>query len=272
MELQLPAQDRDRQLLHLAGRMVVGDSFQVRIKGVWCRSGSVKRTSRVDSQKAVSAIHKYVSPDLFVFHSVTAIFLGTPCRSGNSEVDGSDPPILPPGSARRGALFSHAPHRLGGSLPSHLSLREGDPSRSGSWLIISGWCPTRPQELRPLFHQGAPALEQIRAGIGRFHLILDKVRQRRLHDCMKGVRPQTERPTRSGPWFLSPLLESHGPGPTTAPGVPACASSVPAESSTPRPPARSPPSGPLAPPRTGTRFRPHLSEVDPIGWTTWRHF
>ena len=39
------------------------------------------------------------------------------CRSGKSEVDGSDPPILPPGSPSRRALFSHAPHRRGGRRP-----------------------------------------------------------------------------------------------------------------------------------------------------------
>ena len=44
---------------------------------------------------------------------------------GKSEVDGSDPPFLPPGSARRQALFSHAPHRLGGRSRPINPWREG---------------------------------------------------------------------------------------------------------------------------------------------------
>ena len=48
---------------------------------------------------------------------------------GNRRWTGATPPFLFPGSALTAALFSHAPHRLGGSLPSQLSLREG-PVRS----------------------------------------------------------------------------------------------------------------------------------------------
>ena len=44
------------------------------------------------------------------------------------------------------------------------------------------------QELRPPLHQRAPAFEQVRAGIGRFHLIPNHVRQRRFHDRMGRVR------------------------------------------------------------------------------------
>ena len=44
------------------------------------------------------------------------------------------------------------------------------------------------QELRPSLHQRAPALKQVRAGIGRFHLVPNHVRQRRLHDRMGRIR------------------------------------------------------------------------------------
>ena len=89
-------------------RKVIRDSIRVGVKGISCRSGGVNRTCGVDSQKAVPTIHKDVFPDLFASQSVTAIFPASPCRSGRSEVDGSDPPLLPPGSARRQAPFSHA--------------------------------------------------------------------------------------------------------------------------------------------------------------------
>ena len=44
------------------------------------------------------------------------------------------------------------------------------------------------QELGPLLHQGASAFKEVRAGVGRFHLVADDVRQRRLHDRMGRVR------------------------------------------------------------------------------------
>ncbi len=44
------------------------------------------------------------------------------------------------------------------------------------------------QEPRPLLHQDAPALEQVRASVGCLHLVADHVRQRRLHHCMGRVR------------------------------------------------------------------------------------
>ena len=46
-------------------------------------------------------------PDLFFAHAVTAIYSGPPCRSGKSEVDGSDPPFSLPGSGAAAARNLH---------------------------------------------------------------------------------------------------------------------------------------------------------------------
>ena len=61
---------------------------------------------------------------------------------------------------------------LWGVAPS-IVIPAGRRSRSGSLRIASSRFAARVQELRPLLHQDAPALEQVRAGVGRFHLIPD---------------------------------------------------------------------------------------------------
>ena len=67
-------------------------------------------------------------PDLPLFLMVTAISLDPRGRSGNLEVDGSDPPFLPPGSASWGQGDVHCRALAWrGSLPSHQSLA-GRPS------------------------------------------------------------------------------------------------------------------------------------------------
>ena len=138
-----------------------------------------------------------------------------------------------------------------------------------------------------------PALEQVRAGVGRFHLVADHVRQRRLHHRMRRIgflgRPVAERraePMRHSRDSQLPQqgaeipvrqeatgrrrkhqtgrsLDPPPPRPgspalsqTTARGAPACASSVPAEPSTQPPPGRSPPTALRASPPTGTPSGP----------------
>ena len=93
-------------------------------QGGSCRLRSVKRTGSADSHEPVPVIHKSVSLDLILPSSVTPIFPDRRLPIGISEVDGSDLPFFPPGSALPEARFSHTPHHLGGSLPSQQSLRE----------------------------------------------------------------------------------------------------------------------------------------------------
>ncbi len=53
-------------------------------------------------------------------------------RTGKAEVEGSDPPLFPARCGRGGvAQFTSAPHPLGGSLPSKISLREAPGEESG---------------------------------------------------------------------------------------------------------------------------------------------
>ena len=71
------------------------------------------------------------------------------------------------------------------------------------------------QVTRPIVHQDTPPLKQVRAGIGRFDLVPDNVRQRRLHDRMRRVRafsrPTIEAGTKSmGYGSDAQLLEQVG--------------------------------------------------------------
>ena len=146
------------------------------------KQGEFTKAGPSDSQTRFSRSH---------YPSCSYVHISSPpvADRGFRRVDGSDPPFLVPRSGTAGWRNLHSRgHPLGGSLPSQTSLAGRRSSQSGSRRTVSGRFPTRTQELRPLLHQGAPSLEQIRAGIGRFHLILDKVRQRRLHDRMGRVR------------------------------------------------------------------------------------
>ncbi len=110
-----------------------------------------------------------------VFSSVCASLAGpaTPVRK-SPRLTGATPLFEAPVRAWRGVGFhNHRPALSGGRSRPFESIPAGRRSRSGSLRIGSGRCPARGQELRPLFHQDAPALEQVRAGIGRFHLIPD---------------------------------------------------------------------------------------------------
>ena len=51
-----------------------------------------------------------------------------------------------------------------------------------------GACFPAPQILRPLLHQPAPALEQVRTPIGCLNLVLHDMRQRSLDDLARMVR------------------------------------------------------------------------------------
>ena len=105
------------------------------------------------------------------------------------------------------------------------------------------------RELRPLLHQHAAALEQIRAGIGRLHLVADHVRriralgrpvpearsepvrhrrdpqrpQQTAERQVPQLRPpwETGTPTPNGARAPSPLPGSPAPASTAAPGAPA---------------------------------------------------
>ena len=71
------------------------------------------------------------------------------------------------------------------------------------------------QVTRPIVHQDTPPLKQVRACIGRFDLVPDNVRQRRLHDRMRRVRafsrPTIEAGTKSmGYGSDAQLLEQVG--------------------------------------------------------------
>ena len=80
-------------------------------KGVSCRSRSVKRTSRVDSQKPIPMIHKYVAPDLITPLVVTAISQAPRGRSGEIGGGRERPPFRGPSSGAGRSRFSHAPPR-----------------------------------------------------------------------------------------------------------------------------------------------------------------
>ena len=90
-----------------------------------------------------------------------------------------------------------------------------DPVAEASGL--GAFSPTR-QILGPLLHQDAAALEEVRAGVGRLHLVADRVRQRGLHDRVGRVgalrRPVPEartEPVRHGsdPKRLQQAAEVH---------------------------------------------------------------
>ncbi len=62
-------------------------------------------------------------PDLFVAHAVTATFPAPPCPHGEIGGGRERPPLFPARCGRGGvAQFTSAPHPLGGSLPSNISL------------------------------------------------------------------------------------------------------------------------------------------------------
>ena len=83
--------------------MAYGDLFRMGEKRVSRPIRDVNGTKGVDSQKAVPVTHKCTLPDLFPFSQLRPHFRPPGGRTGKAEVDGSDPPFLPP-SAGAGVL------------------------------------------------------------------------------------------------------------------------------------------------------------------------
>ncbi len=104
-----------------------GGSFRQCVKGVmwpireceWDTLGGFTKSGPGDSQRRF--------PDLPFLLVVTTRSSDASACTGKSEVDGSDPPFLPPGAGAGALRNSHLRNTPwgGGSLPFHRSLREG---------------------------------------------------------------------------------------------------------------------------------------------------
>ena len=133
----------------------------------------MKTTWGVDSQKGPSGIHNAVFTYLPCSLRSVPPWPDRPRPFGNLRGGRERPPFLRPRCGHGVGWVLTTTALSGGRSRPFESIPAGRRSRFGSLRIGSGRCPARGQELRPLFHQDAPALEQVRAGIGRFHLIPD---------------------------------------------------------------------------------------------------
>ena len=84
-----------------------------------------------------------------------------------------------------------------------------EPVGSGPLCLLPG-----PPDTPPLLHQDAAALEEVRAGVGRLHLVVHRVRQRGLHDRVGrvGALPQPSPGSSNGTLWLLERAKSGSPG------------------------------------------------------------
>ena len=84
-----------------------------------------------------------------------------------------------------------------------------EPVGSGPLCLLPG-----PPDTPPLLHQDAAALEEVRAGVGRLHLVVHRVRQRGLHDRVGrvGALPQPSPGSSNGTLWLLERARSGSPG------------------------------------------------------------